>query len=179
MKQLVVALTLFTASVFASLAACSADSAGPAQASAEPVAATSAAPAPTANVAKPDKSVLSQTKFGEPIAEGAPTALTSIAGDPAKFAGQKVRTEGIVKSVCKAAGCWMEIEDASGRAHVKMADHKFYVPKNADGHRARVEGTVKAGAPADECGAKDSCGGAAHGALAKLEIEATGVEFLD
>ena len=90
-----------------------------------------------------------------------------------------MKTEGVVKAVCKSAGCWMEIGDESGRAHIKMAGHSFYVPKNCDGHRAVVQGKVKEGAPQNECGAKDGCGGEDNGALAKLEIEASGVEFLD
>lgn len=159
-----------------SLAGCSAQTSTP-SASAEPAPRASAPE--SKSPAKTEKSTLTQTKFGQPITEGAATELASIAVDPQKFAGQKVRTEGVVKAVCKAAGCWMEIEDASGRAHVKMAGHSFYVPKNADGHRARVEGTVQGGPPKDECGAKDSCGGENNGALAQLEIEATGVEFVD
>lgn len=172
MKQLA-----FTAAVFLAVTGCSADGEGPPRAAAE---APPSAAAPESKVApKSEKSVLTQTKFGQPIADAPKAELASIATDPAKFAGQTVQTEGVVKAVCKAAGCWMEIEDASGRAHVKMANHSFYVPKNADGHRARVQGTVQGGAPKDECGAKDSCGGEDNGALAKLEIEATGVEFLD
>ncbi len=174
MKQRVLGLGL----VVTALAGCSADVAAPTRASADP--SLSAAPAPVTEAdVKTTKTLLAQSKLGQPIGKGEPTTLTSIASDPAKFAGQTVRTEGVVKAVCKAAGCWMEIEDASSRAHVKMANHSFYVPKNADGHRARIEGTVKGGAPQDECGAKDSCGGEGNGALAKLEIEATGVEFLD
>jgi hypothetical protein len=170
------AVAIVLAATFVS--GCSAERASTA-ASAEP-APTAAPRAEASSDAKPkEKTPLAQTKFGQPIAEGKPTELAAIASEPAKFAGQTVRTEGIVKAVCKSAGCWMEIGDAAGLAHVKMANHSFYVPKNADGHRARIEGTVKAGAPKDECGSKDSCGGEDNGALAKLEIEATGVEFLD
>lgn len=122
---------------------------------------------------------LAQKKFGEPITESQDTALESIVANPAAFADKTVRTTGVVLAVCQAAGCWMEIGDTAQRAHVKMAGHAFLVPKSAGGHRAVVQGTVKAGEPANECGKKDSCGGADNGALAKLEIMATGVEFLD
>lgn len=167
------------------LAACDAGSPAP-DAPAPP--AVAAEPATTgesqkAEAAPKEKAKLAETKFGQPLSPGDTTQLAAIVADPAKFAGKSVKTEGVVKAVCQSAGCWMEIEaDAAeggaGRAHVKMAGHSFYVPKNCDGHRAVIEGTVK-GAPEDTCGAKDSCGGSENGALAKLEIAATGVEFVD
>jgi hypothetical protein len=169
------ATTVLTCSITAGTAGCSADP----PAVAEPAA--SAAPpveAPPAETAKP-RSKLTETRFGKPIGEGETVSLASIVAEPAKYAGKQVKTEGVVKSVCKAAGCWMEVEEATGRAHVKMAGHSFYVPKNCDGHRAVIQGTVAAGAPEDTCGAKDSCGGEGNGALAKLEIAADGVEFID
>ncbi len=176
--QLLLASSLFIAGVAAAATACSSDP--PAVALAEGSAATPAsAPAPSAEPPHA-RAQLKETKFGQPLGAGDTVSLASIVADPSKFAGKQVKTEGVVKSVCKAAGCWMEIEDAaSGRAHVKMAGHGFYVPKNCDGHRAIIEGTVAAGAPADTCASKDSCGGEGNGALAKLEIAAVGVEFVD
>jgi hypothetical protein len=172
-----------------SLAACAGDppSNGPAAptAEAEPHA-LAAAEAPAAE-APAARAKLAATKFGQPVSAGDTTELSAIAADPAKFAGKSVKTEGVVKAVCKKAGCWMEIESdepggdrgAAGRAHVKMAGHAFFVPKNCDGHRAVVEGTVKAGPPEDTCSSKDACGGSENGAVALLEIAATGVEFVD
>jgi hypothetical protein len=125
------------------------------------------------------KKPLKQTKFGEAITETQETSLADIVADPAKFAGKTVRTSGTVLAVCKAAGCWMEVGDEAKRAHIKMAGHAFVVPRNSDGHRAVLQGVVKAGEPQNECGSKDKCGGSENGALAKLEIEATGVEFVD
>jgi hypothetical protein len=117
--------------------------------------------------------------FGDKITLSDDVELASIVTDPSKFADQTVRTTGVVQAVCQKAGCWMEIGDAQGRAHIKMAGHAFLVPKSASGHRAIVQGTVKSGAPANECGSKDSCGGTDNGAIAKIEIVATGVEFID
>jgi hypothetical protein len=125
------------------------------------------------------KKPLKQTKFGDAITESQETALADIIADPSKFAGKTVRTSGTVLAVCKAAGCWMEVGDETKRAHIKMSGHSFVVPRNSDGHRAVLQGVVKAGEPQNECGSKDKCGGSENGALAKLEIEATGVEFVD
>ncbi len=117
--------------------------------------------------------------FGATITNAELTSLDSIAADPAKFANKTVKTEGIVTAVCQEMGCWMEIGDKSKLAHIKMAGHSFFVPKNASGRHAIVEGTV-----VDTPGAggncmhegKDSCAG---NALAKLQIQATGVELVD
>ena len=126
---------------------------------------------------------LEKKQFGAAITEKAPTPLASLVKEPTKFANQTVATEGVVSAVCKSMGCWMEIADDSGQAHIKMAGHSFFVPREANGHRARIQGKVTAAADQhDMCAAKDNCRENAEketGKVAKIEIEATGVEFLD
>jgi len=118
---------------------------------------------------------LAQKKFGRAITEANSTALDDLLHDPAKFHAKTVRTEGVVSAVCQSMGCWMEIADPLGQAHIRMAGHSFFVPRDASGHRAVVQGTVIR-ATNDECSqeAKQQTG-----AVAKIEIEATGVEFVD
>ncbi|WP_437673465.1 DUF4920 domain-containing protein [Sorangium sp. So ce131] len=129
---------------------------------------------------------LEKKQFGAPITEAATTPLPVLLQEPGKYSGKTVRTEGVVSAVCRSMGCWMEIADESGSAHIKMAGHSFFVPKDASGHRAVVQGKmVAADANADEggaCAAKDNCRGEAEkqtGRVAKIELEATGVQFLD
>jgi len=148
-------------------------------------------PTPSADPAQPQPKAatasalkaLDKKQFGAAITDKAATPLTSLVKEPEKFANQTVCTEGIVSAVCKSMGCWMEIADESGQAHIKMAGHSFFVPKEANGHRARIQGKVIPAADAqDTCGAKDNCRENAEkdtGRVAKIEIEATGVEFLD
>src|SRR5688500_11502562 len=146
-------------------------------------------PTPSADPAQPKSASASALKplekkqFGAAITEKAPTSLTSLVKEPEKFANQTVCTEGVVSAVCKSAGCWMEIADDSGQAHIKMAGHSFFVPREANGHRARIQGKViPSEAAQDTCGQKDGCRENAEketGKVAKIEIEATGVEFLD
>ncbi|WP_437966255.1 DUF4920 domain-containing protein [Sorangium sp. So ce260] len=127
---------------------------------------------------------LQKKQFGAPITETSTTPLPALLDDPSKFSGKTVRTEGVVSAVCKSMGCWMEIADESGSAHIKMAGHSFFVPKDASGHRAVVQGKMVT-SEAEEgaaCGAKDNCRGEAEkqtGRVAKIELEATGVQFLD
>jgi hypothetical protein len=132
--------------------------------------------AATAEVIKP----LTQKKFGQPVTEANSTTLTDLVKEPGKFSDQTVRTEGVVSAVCKSMGCWMEIADTSGQAHIKMAGHSFFVPREANGHRAVVQGKVMpAAADKGTCGPDDGCGQGTSAKLAKVEIEATGIEFVD
>ncbi|MEM7137351.1 MAG: DUF4920 domain-containing protein [Myxococcota bacterium] len=82
--------------------------------------------------------------FGELVVDDGPvTPLTEIAADPARFEGQRVRTEGTIERVCQRRGCWLELADAAGaRAFVPMAGHAFVVPMDSVGQAALIEGTV-------------------------------------
>lgn len=163
-------LALVPLSMLALLAACEATPPGavsnvPARGASEP------AP-PPANVAKPSAPA---QKLGAPITVSDAVALADIAAQPAKYAEKTVRTEGTVKAVCQSAGCWMELADGAGRAHIKMAGHKFFVPKNASGRHAVVQAVVR-GTPDDgECEEEAE---QATGRPVKLELEATGVELM-
>jgi hypothetical protein len=130
------------------------------------------APAPTANA---------PAKLGAPIGASPAASLTDIAKNPGNYKGKKIVTTGTVTAVCQEAGCWMEIKDEAGQAHIKMAGHSFFVPRSASGKKARVEATVL------EVGQKvqghhDDCEGEAEKQtgkpLPKLQLEAHGVEIL-
>lgn len=120
---------------------------------------------------------LAQKRFGAEITEKTSTGIDALVREPAKYTSQTVRTEGVVSAVCQSMGCWMEIRDDAGQAHIKMAGHSFFVPKDASGHRAVVQGTVlSVTTPKDECATEAE---KQTGAVAKVEIVATGVEFVD
>jgi uncharacterized protein DUF4920 len=65
--------------------------------------------------------------------------------EPQKFDGRKVVIEGVVRRVCQAEGCWMEIgPKAEGEESVRVTfDHKFDVPKDSSQMNFRAEGTLK------------------------------------
>jgi Rieske Fe-S protein len=155
-------------------------------------------PAPTAATPKSPSAPEAKAalKLGAPIeAQAKETALTEVAKDPKRFSTTPFVTTGTVSAVCQHMGCWMELKDDAGQAHVKMAGHAFFVPKTASGKRARVSGTVIAQETGDGCGeghahegakpgeAKKGCKAEAEAQLgrplAKLELVATGVEILD
>ncbi|HEX3345413.1 MAG TPA: DUF4920 domain-containing protein [Polyangiaceae bacterium] len=97
--------------------------------------------------------------------------LADIARDPSRFANRTVATTGKVTAVCQEMGCWMEIRDEVGQAHIRMHGHSFFVPKTASGHVARVQATVVKGSD-EECAEKGPAS-----TLAKVELDATGVEL--
>ncbi|HWS87184.1 MAG TPA: DUF4920 domain-containing protein [Pyrinomonadaceae bacterium] len=83
---------------------------------------------------------------GDPI--GADTQRVPFADalkEPQKFDGKKVVIEGVVRRVCQAEGCWMEIgPKAEGEESVRVTfDHKFAVPKDSSKMNFRAEGTLK------------------------------------
>jgi len=149
------------------------------QAAPEPMAAAAPSPKPTGvqRASSTPLKPLAQKKFGSEITEKSTTPLDQIVRAPGKFAARTVRTEGVVSAVCKSMGCWMELADDAGLAHVKMAGHAFFVPRDSTGHRAVIQGKIVRATPdGDDCTeeAKQQTG-----QVAKVEIEATGVEFVD
>lgn len=79
---------------------------------------------------------------------GAETARVSFADalkEPHKYADKAVVIEGVVRRVCQAEGCWMEIgPKADGDGSIRVTfDHKFAVPKDSSKMNFRAEGTLK------------------------------------
>jgi hypothetical protein len=133
----------------------------------------SAALAAVASAAK--AAGVGSNKFGAPLGPSPVVPLSDIVRDSSKYAKTTVKTEGKVTAVCQAAGCWMEIADPTGEAHVRMSGHSFFVPKSASGRRARVEGTVL---PKPDNGECEQEALEATGKTVKVELDATGVELL-
>ncbi|HEX8282489.1 MAG TPA: DUF4920 domain-containing protein [Pyrinomonadaceae bacterium] len=64
--------------------------------------------------------------------------------EPRKYDGKTVVIEGVVRRVCQAEGCWVEIGPKRGEGSVRVTfDHKFVVPKDAAEMNFRAEGTLK------------------------------------
>lgn len=152
--------------------------------------APSPGPAPSAQAptASPGPAAL---RLGAPIEKDVrEIALAEVARTPSTVGEGRFATRGTVSAVCQHKGCWMEIKDEAGEAHVKMAGHAFFVPRTASGKRAKVSGTlVRAGdegAACEEAKGHGGAGGCKAEAeqqlgrpLAKLELVADGVEIYD
>jgi hypothetical protein len=109
--------------------------------------------------------------LGEPI-NARVVALSEIAKRPLHYENQLVATTGKVTAVCQEMGCWMEIQDQTGLAHVRMHGHAFFVPKTAAGHVARVQATVLR-ASDEHC---EDSPPPSH-TMARVELDATGIEL--
>jgi hypothetical protein len=109
--------------------------------------------------------------LGEPI-NARLVPLSDIAKSPLHYENQLVATTGKVTAVCQEMGCWMEIQDQSGLAHVRMHGHAFFVPKTAAGHLARVQATVLR-ASDEHC---EESPPPSH-TMARVELDATGLEL--
>ena len=127
------------------------------------------APAPGTAPPAPPKGTLA---LGAPISAAPVVALSDIAKNPGAYANKTIATSGTVTAVCQERGCWMEIQDTGGQAHIRMHGHSFFVPKTASGHLARVQATVLTG---DVTHCEDSP--PPSSTLAKVELDATGVEL--
>lgn len=183
--------------LFSLVCACEMGSARPEPKPTAPPVTTAASPAPTTTAQA------SSDKFGVAIDPKTETvALADVAKNPSAFANKTFTTTGIVSAVCLHRGCWMEIKDDKGEAHIKMAGHSFFVPRTASGKKARVQATLVKSESEGSCGdgadvpgqrspaARDErqhepgkgCKAEAEAQLgrplAKLELVAQGVELL-
>lgn len=113
--------------------------------------------------------------FGAPLgAQTQRVALNELLREPARYADKTVRVEGKVTAVCQNRGCWLELGDEAQAAHVKLQGHSFFVPKDARGKRVEVEARVFANVDKGHCEQEAE---EQTGHLAKVELEATGVEL--
>ena len=118
---------------FVLLAACSAERPAPTPTKPPSSAALTQSPAP------------SERRFGAPPSlPGEPVAVTQLMADPEPHLGKPVKCEGTVVRVCQNAGCWLELQAEKGKQglRVPMANHAFFIPKDAIGQHAVIEGAL-------------------------------------
>ena len=112
---------------------------------AAPVARAPAAPAAPLPAAPASAAATGAQTFGAPLDPArALTALSVITASPETFKDQVVKTEGEIARVCQAMGCWMELRSTAEAQPVRvpMAGHAFFLPKDAAGRHATIEGRV-------------------------------------
>ena len=131
----------------------------------------------------PEKGVLLR---GAPLGDSKKVSLAKVMKDPAKYSGKTVRVEGVIVRSCKMEGCWAELapDKDSKAVRVKMKDHKFFIPLQSAGAKAKAEGVFSVKTLTkehvdhliEEDGAKfDSRN--ADGTVTEISFEATGIEL--
>ncbi len=113
--------------------------------------------------------------FGKKLAGLSPTPLAEVLANPKD--GASVCLEGAVSAVCRNKGCWLELKQADKSIHVTFEGYSFFVPKDAAGKTARLEGRVKVEAPDAAEVEHLRKEGASAAAGAKVSVVATGVEL--
>ena len=106
---------------------------------------------------------------------GDPIPVAQLLSAPEPYLGKTVKCEGKVARVCQAAGCWLELQPEGGREglRVPMAGHAFFVPQDAVGQVAVVEGELRRSElPAAQ---KKHYEGEGMQAVGPLALEATSV----
>lgn len=128
----------------------------------------------------------SYMKRGAALGKSKKVSINDVLKDPAKYAGQTVRVNGVVVRSCKMEGCWAELAQNkdSKSVRVKFKDHGFFIPLQSAGAKARAEGvfSVKTLSKAqvdhmiEEDGAKFENRNA-DGSVTEVSFEASGIEL--
>ncbi len=109
-----------------------------------PVLAADAPPAPRRlGLAKPLTVDAGREVYGREPTLAAPTPLADIVNDPTRWADRPVRVDGVVSGVCQRKGCWMMLRDGGTEVRVRFRDYAFFVPLDASGRTAAIEGVAK------------------------------------
>jgi Domain of unknown function (DUF4920) len=84
---------------------------------------------------------MSVVKRGETMSALPSKTVEMCIQESSGLAGKKVKITGKVKQVCQTKGCWFVIENKNGQSvRVTSLGYKFFVPTNAAGKTATVEG---------------------------------------
>lgn len=80
--------------------------------------------------------------FGDGIVEGPWVEVATMLQAPDQHVGKTVRLRGPITAICQTKGCWMHLGSEAEPVMVKFKDYAFFVPKDASGRAAIVEGTL-------------------------------------
>jgi hypothetical protein len=86
-------------------------------------------------------------RFGGRFGAADPASFDAVLASPDEFSGRPVIVEGHVRRACSRRGCWMELAaspaEKSPACRVTFKDYGFFVPTDAAGSHARVQGSVR------------------------------------
>ena len=81
--------------------------------------------------------------FGERIDEENVTSAAELVNTVAQQGTAEAKVAGEVTKVCAAKGCWMTMDVGGQEMMVRFKDYGFFVPKDAAGKTAVVQGQAK------------------------------------
>lgn len=82
---------------------------------------------------------------GVALTDAKPMTVTELIAGATTLSGKSVKVTGKVESVCAKKGCWFVIagDKLEDRVRITFRDYKFFMPKNAAGMSATIEGELK------------------------------------
>jgi hypothetical protein len=80
--------------------------------------------------------------FGAGLTLQQPVALAEVVSAPERFE-EPVLLHGRLADVCQRKGCWTILRDGEAQVRVRFRDYGFFLPTDATGAEAFVEGVVK------------------------------------
>lgn len=106
---------------------------------------TTADPAPVSTVASAVAPPVERRFGAAPTLAGDPVPVATLIAAPEAYLGKTVKCAGKVARVCQNKGCWLELQADEGGdgLRVPMAGHAFFIPQDAVGQRAVIEGALR------------------------------------
>jgi len=80
--------------------------------------------------------------FGAALQLSEPTALGKVLEAPDRFTRTPVLLRGRLTDVCQKKGCWTMLQDGDAVVRVRFQDYGFFLPREALGRTALVEGVA-------------------------------------
>ena len=82
--------------------------------------------------------------YGDKISQEGATKFYGLEGSFNSEDTIQIKLDGVIEEVCQAKGCWMTLTDNknSSKVFIRFKDYAFFVPKDAGGSRAVVEGQL-------------------------------------
>jgi hypothetical protein len=84
-------------------------------------------------------------KRGAPVSAANAIPLATVLRTPRDYQKEPVVVEGTIEQACTRKGCWMQLaaQPKTPGVRVTFKDYGFFVPLDAKGMKARVEGVTK------------------------------------
>ena len=96
------------------------------------------------SLAQAQEQSLASGSFGEKINKDGAIAAAQLAQKMDNSDANDVKVKGTIVEVCQAKGCWMTIDLGNDEImRVKFKDYGFFVPKDAAGKTAFMQGVAK------------------------------------
>ena len=80
--------------------------------------------------------------FGAPLELEETTRLGVVLANPERFTDTPVRIRGRLTDLCQKKGCWTVVQDGDAVARVRFRDYGFFLPPDALGRTALIEGVA-------------------------------------